>query len=89
MKFTALLVALALAPSTLAIRILLANDDSWASANIRATFEGLTNAGHDVVLVGCASNGFCLYQANPQPLLDLLSNNQALEERSTSPPPQT
>ncbi|KAI8998912.1 5'/3'-nucleotidase sure [Trametes punicea] len=37
-----------------ALNILLTNDDSWASANIRATYSALKADGHDVLLVGPA-----------------------------------
>jgi len=43
-----------LASSVRALNILLTNDDSWASANIRATFDALKADGHNVVLVGPA-----------------------------------
>ncbi|KAJ7582463.1 sure-like protein [Mycena floridula] len=36
------------------LNILLTNDDSWASANIRATYKALKSDGHDVLLVGPA-----------------------------------
>jgi len=36
------------------LNILLTNDDSWASANIRATFSALKADGHNVLLVGPA-----------------------------------
>ncbi|KAI0691180.1 sure-like protein [Cytidiella melzeri] len=42
---------LALATSVAGINILLGNDDSWASANIRAAFDELTKRGHNVLLV--------------------------------------
>ena len=38
------------------LRILLSNDDSWASANVRATYYALKTAGHNVVLVSPAAN---------------------------------
>ncbi|PWN42323.1 5'/3'-nucleotidase sure [Ceraceosorus guamensis] len=38
------------------LNILLTNDDSWASANIRATYYALKSAGHKVLLVGPAMN---------------------------------
>lgn len=34
-----------------ALRILLNNDDGWASANIRETYRQLREAGHEVLLV--------------------------------------
>ncbi|KAJ8462414.1 hypothetical protein ONZ45_g17941 [Pleurotus djamor] len=37
-----------------ALNILLSNDDSWASANIRETYKALKASGHDVLLVGSA-----------------------------------
>ncbi|KAI0075474.1 5'/3'-nucleotidase sure [Panus rudis PR-1116 ss-1] len=40
--------------STSALNILLTNDDSWASANIRATYDALKSDGHNVLLVGPA-----------------------------------
>ncbi|KAK7693133.1 hypothetical protein QCA50_002699 [Cerrena zonata] len=52
-KFVALTAAL-LVTSASALNILLTNDDSWASANIRATYSALKDDGHDVVLVGPA-----------------------------------
>ncbi|KAK7459672.1 hypothetical protein VKT23_009653 [Stygiomarasmius scandens] len=36
------------------LNILLTNDDSWASANIRATYNALKSDGHNVLLVGPA-----------------------------------
>ncbi|KAI0075475.1 5'/3'-nucleotidase sure [Panus rudis PR-1116 ss-1] len=45
---------LASAMSVSALNILLTNDDSWASANIRATYDALKSDGHDVLLVGPA-----------------------------------
>jgi len=47
--------AAALASSALALNILLTNDDSWASANVRATHAALKADGHNVLLVGPAS----------------------------------
>ncbi|EMD38687.1 hypothetical protein CERSUDRAFT_48092 [Gelatoporia subvermispora B] len=44
----------ALASSVAGLNILLTNDDSWASANIRATFDSLQQDGHNVLLVGPA-----------------------------------
>ncbi|KAI0646773.1 5'/3'-nucleotidase sure [Trametes meyenii] len=40
--------------SSAALNVLLTNDDSWASANIRATYDALKADGHDVLLVGPA-----------------------------------
>ncbi|KAH9857786.1 5'/3'-nucleotidase sure [Lenzites betulinus] len=37
-----------------ALNVLLTNDDSWASANIRAAYTALKADGHDVLLVGPA-----------------------------------
>ncbi len=34
----------------IAKNILLSNDDGWASTNIRATYDALTNAGHNVII---------------------------------------
>ncbi|KAH8102868.1 5'/3'-nucleotidase sure [Cristinia sonorae] len=48
------LAALALATSAAALNIILTNDDSWASANIRATYEALKADGHNVLLIGPA-----------------------------------
>ncbi|OCH95268.1 hypothetical protein OBBRIDRAFT_788461 [Obba rivulosa] len=45
---------LALASSVAGLNILLTNDDSRASANIRATFDALQKGGHNVLLVGSA-----------------------------------
>ncbi|OSD02773.1 5'/3'-nucleotidase sure [Trametes coccinea BRFM310] len=45
---------LALASCSTALNILLTNDDSWASANIRAAYDALKADGHDVLLVGPA-----------------------------------
>ncbi|KAF5374265.1 hypothetical protein D9758_004522 [Tetrapyrgos nigripes] len=36
------------------LNIVLTNDDSWASANIRATYDALKSDGHNVLLVGPA-----------------------------------
>ncbi|KAI0340129.1 sure-like protein [Trametopsis cervina] len=41
----------AITTSVAGLNILLGNDDSWASANIRATFDELTKRGHNVLLV--------------------------------------
>ncbi|KAL0569809.1 hypothetical protein V5O48_012154 [Marasmius crinis-equi] len=41
-------------PKQSGLKILLTNDDSWASANIRATYSALKADGHDVLLVGPA-----------------------------------
>lgn len=38
------------------LRILLSNDDSWASANIRAFYYALKTAGHNVLMVAPTSN---------------------------------
>lgn len=45
-----------LAPSVQAARILLTNDDGWAELSIRAFYDALTLAGHDVLLVAPASD---------------------------------
>ncbi|KAI0713286.1 5'/3'-nucleotidase sure [Earliella scabrosa] len=45
---------LALGSCAAGLNILLTNDDSWASANIRATYTALKADGHDVLLVGPA-----------------------------------
>ncbi|RDX45416.1 sure-like protein [Lentinus brumalis] len=45
---------LALVSCAAGLNILLTNDDSWASANIRATYNALKADGHDVLLVGPA-----------------------------------
>jgi len=45
---------LALVSSASALNIILTNDDTWASANIRATYDALKSDGHDVLLVGPA-----------------------------------
>ncbi|KAI0637274.1 5'/3'-nucleotidase sure [Trametes polyzona] len=39
---------------SVALNVLLTNDDSWASANIRATYTALKADGHNVLLVGPA-----------------------------------
>jgi len=39
-----------------ALTILITNDDSWASANIRATYSALKTAGHKVLMVAPAVN---------------------------------
>ncbi|KAJ3482505.1 hypothetical protein NLI96_g6947 [Meripilus lineatus] len=49
-----LCIIFALLPCALSLNILLTNDDSWASANIRATYDALKADGHDVLLVGPA-----------------------------------
>lgn len=41
--------------ATLAEKILLTNDDSWAATNIRATYYKLKEAGHDVLMVAPVS----------------------------------
>lgn len=38
------------------LRILLSNDDSWASANVRATYYALKSAGHKVLMVSPVVN---------------------------------
>ncbi|KAL0947264.1 hypothetical protein HGRIS_013385 [Hohenbuehelia grisea] len=43
-----------LAVTVSGLNILLTNDDSWASANVRATYEALKSDGHKVLLVGPA-----------------------------------
>ncbi|ETW85643.1 hypothetical protein HETIRDRAFT_443564 [Heterobasidion irregulare TC 32-1] len=50
------LVALSTASFVGGLNILLTNDDSWASANIRATYTALKAAGHDVLMVAPAIN---------------------------------
>lgn len=44
-----------LASTVLAKTVLLTNDDSWASTNIRATYYKLKEAGHNVILVAPVS----------------------------------
>jgi 5'-nucleotidase len=57
MRFISLLsVSCALLPPTGALNILLNNDDSWASANIRELYKALKLAGHKVLLVAPVSN---------------------------------
>jgi 5'-nucleotidase len=51
MQLASLVGAALLAAGACAKTILLTNDDSWASTNIRATYRDLTAAGHEVVLV--------------------------------------
>ncbi|CAL1703941.1 unnamed protein product [Somion occarium] len=53
LSWMALTVAV-LVTSVSALNILLTNDDSWASANVRATYSALKSDGHDVILVGPA-----------------------------------
>ncbi|KAF7440914.1 hypothetical protein PC9H_001263 [Pleurotus ostreatus] len=45
---------LSLVATASALNILLSNDDSWVSANIRETYKALRADGHDVLLVGSA-----------------------------------
>ncbi|KAH8666989.1 acid phosphatase [Xylariales sp. PMI_506] len=45
-----------LLPSAGALNIVLNNDDSWATANIRSLYSALKNAGHQVLLVAPVSN---------------------------------
>ncbi|KAI0747817.1 sure-like protein [Daedaleopsis nitida] len=52
--FTSAVSLLALASCAAGLNILLTNDDSWASANIRATYNALKADGHDVLMVGPA-----------------------------------
>lgn len=47
----AILGALAFTPSAQSLRVLLTNDDGWASANLREFYRLLKGDGHDVVLV--------------------------------------
>jgi len=58
MRTSAILAAVSalLLPSASALNILLANDDSWASANIREFYKALKAAGHRVLLVAPAVN---------------------------------
>lgn len=55
MRPTLLFAATLLAQAS-ALNILLNNDDSWASANIREFYKALKNAGHRVLLVAPAVN---------------------------------
>ncbi|CAK7896398.1 acid phosphatase [[Candida] anglica] len=55
MQPTLALSSLLLVASASAKNILLTNDDSWVSTNIRATYRDLTSAGHNVVLVAPVS----------------------------------
>ncbi|KAK6201424.1 acid phosphatase [Scheffersomyces amazonensis] len=55
MQLTQYLALLFLATATLAKNILLTNDDSWISTNIRATYYKLKEAGHEVYLVAPVS----------------------------------
>lgn len=48
--------ALAGTPSSLALNILLGNDDGFAAANVRETYRLLKKEGHNVVLVASADN---------------------------------
>ncbi len=50
MKLLQPLLALALFNSAFAKNILMSNDDGWASTNIRAAYEALTEAGHTVII---------------------------------------
>ncbi|KAI0332087.1 5'/3'-nucleotidase sure [Cubamyces sp. BRFM 1775] len=50
-SITSLLVLLS---SSTALNVILTNDDSWASANIRAAYDALKADGHNVLLVGPA-----------------------------------
>lgn len=43
--------SLALASHVAGLNILLTNDDTWASANIRATYAALKADGHEVLMV--------------------------------------
>ncbi|KIP07965.1 hypothetical protein PHLGIDRAFT_401065 [Phlebiopsis gigantea 11061_1 CR5-6] len=52
--FALALFGMSTASVALGLNILLTNDDSWASANIRATHAALKAAGHDVLLVAPA-----------------------------------
>jgi 5'-nucleotidase len=54
-KFVAIASAVLLQSSS-ALNILLGNDDSWASANIREFYKALKAAGHKVLLVAPAIN---------------------------------
>lgn len=55
MLFSYFTLLVTLAQVILAKNILLTNDDSWVSTNIRATYRELTQAGHNVVLVAPVS----------------------------------
>jgi 5'-nucleotidase len=55
MRPTTLFAAALLAQAS-ALNILLNNDDSWASANIREFYKALKAAGHKVLLVAPAVN---------------------------------
>jgi 5'/3'-nucleotidase SurE len=48
------LFALLLAAQSSALKIILNNDDTWASANIREFYKALKASGHDVLLVAPA-----------------------------------
>ncbi|KAI0362765.1 5'/3'-nucleotidase sure [Trametes cingulata] len=52
--FKSLALLFTLLSSAAAVNVLLTNDDSWASANIRATYTALKAEGHNVLLVGPA-----------------------------------
>jgi 5'-nucleotidase len=52
----AIFATLSFLPSTLGLNIVLSNDDSWASANIREFYKALKDAGHRVLLVAPAVN---------------------------------
>jgi 5'-nucleotidase len=54
-KFVVVASAILLQSSS-ALNILLGNDDSWASANIREFYKALKAAGHKVLLVAPAVN---------------------------------
>ncbi len=48
------LLASVLAAQASALKIVLNNDDTWASANIREFYKALKASGHDVMLVSPA-----------------------------------
>ena len=52
----AVFATLSFLPSSIGLNILLGNDDSWASANIREFYKALKAAGHRVLLVAPAVN---------------------------------
>lgn len=58
--------------STNGLRILVSNDDSWASANVRMLYQALRNAHHDVVLAAPArqQSGRGALRESVQPLGD-------------------
>jgi 5'/3'-nucleotidase len=65
LSLTLALAAISCAPSVAGLNILLGNDDSWASANIREFYKALKAAGHRVLVGFALSNKQQIFTDNP------------------------